>query len=90
MKLQSIALVGLSLMFTSCMTHWRPLMSAEIISMKSTKFKKGSYKEGETVKEQYCFSPGDEEKALSYSKGDATIGLVDEVVMRAQKPKRKA
>ncbi len=85
MKICSLLIIGLGLLSTSCVTRWEPLMNAEIISMDSTDFKKGSYKEGPQVNEKYCFVPGEEKQAISYKEGDATVGLVDEVIMRAQK-----
>ncbi|MFW7381721.1 MAG: hypothetical protein ACOH5I_23130 [Oligoflexus sp.] len=82
---QYFVFASLMLGTNACVTHWSPLMQAEIISMTKSDIPKGSYRKIGEVQSQYCFSSGEEEKALTYRQGDALIGLVDEVVMKAQK-----
>lgn len=63
-------------------------MHAEIISMTRSEIKQGTYKSLGPVSASYCFDRSTLENTLTYDASEATIGLVDEAVMRAQKRKR--
>lgn len=66
--------------------NWTPLMNAELVSMTESEFEKSKYKKLDEITEEYCFSnDDDEENLLTYKKGEADVGLVDELIMRAQK-----